>query len=207
MTKGGRKTGLRRLLTSSVWLLASALLFADAPDKTRDLTKARQEERDRAAASIPIIKPAEMYRHYFAAMKAGRFAEAAASVTDESLRTMKSALIRALRQAPTDELAKFLHDAGFKSAPELQLSDPGRVFARWMRSGWRVQGFLERIRRSEIASVEETVRDNVCDLAIELKPAPDAAADPAKNVKETVSCEFFNRVWRLRLEIPLETKP
>ena len=195
------------LLTSVLWLLTSALLLADAPDKSRDLTKARQEERDRAAASVPVVKPADMYRRYFAAMKAGRFTEAAASFTDESLRHMKASLIRALREAPVDELAKFIHDAGFKSVSELQLSDPGKVFARWMRSGWRVQGFLEHIRRNEIVSVEETVRDNVCDLTIELKPVAEAAAGSVTNARETVTCEFSNRVWRLRLEIPLETHP
>jgi hypothetical protein len=202
----GRKTASRRLLTSGFWVLTSALLLADAPDKTRDLTKARQDERDRAVASIPIIRPAEMYRQYFTAMKAGRFPDAANHVTEESLRSMKAALVRALREAPLDELAKFLRDGGFKSARELQLSDPGKVFNRWMRTGWRVRRFLERIRQHEIASVEEAVHDNVCDLTVELKPVADAAA-PASAIKETITCEYADRVWRLRLETPLEATP
>ena len=199
----GRKTGRRLLLASCVWILTSTLLLADAPDKTRDLSKVRQEERDRAADSIPVVKPAEMYRRYVAAMKAGKFSEATASFTNESLRSMKKTLIRALREEPTDELAKFLRDAGFKSAPELQLGDPGKVVARWMRSGWRVRGYLDRLRQNEIASVEETVHDAVCDLAIEWK----SSVDPTKSTRETIHCEFYNRVWRLRLEIPVETSP
>lgn len=187
------------LLTSGFWLLTAVLLFADAPDKARDLTKARQTERDRAAASVPAVRPAEVYRRYFATMKAGRFAEAVATLTDESLRQMKAALIRALKEAPLDELAKFIRDAGFKSAADIQLSAPGKVFTGWMRSGWRVQGFLQRLRQNEIASVEETIHDDLCDLVIAFK----TAAAP----KEMVTLEQRDRVWRLKLEIPLEGKP
>ena len=202
-----RKTVLRLFLTSGFWLLTAVLLFADAPDKARDLTKARQAERDRAAASVPVVRPAEVYRRHFAAMKAGRFAEAAVTLTDESLRRMKTALVRALREAPLDELAKFIRDAGFKSAADIQLSAPGKVFTGWMRSGWRVGGFQQRFRQSEIASVEEAVRDDFCDLVVGFKPSAEADAVSAARPKETVTCEQRDRVWRLKLEIPLEGKP
>jgi len=195
------------LLTTVFWLLTSAVLLADAPDKVRDLTRARQAERDRAAASVPVARPAEVYRRYFAAMKTGLFPEAAITLTDESLRQMKATLIRALREASLDELAKFIRDAGFKSAAEIQLSGPGKVFTGWMRSGWRVQDRLQRIRQSEIASVKETIHDDSCDLVIEFKPVAEAATVPTACSKETVSCEQRDRVWRLRLEIPLETIP
>ncbi|MCX6908260.1 MAG: hypothetical protein NTY01_09480 [Verrucomicrobia bacterium] len=194
-------------LASGFWLLTSVLLFADAPDKTRDLTKARQAERDRAAVSVPVARPAEVYRRYFAAMKAGRCAEAAGTLTDESLRQMKAALVRALREAPLDELAKFIRDAGFKSAADIQLSAPGKVFTGWMRSGWRVQVFLQRLRRNKIASVGEAIHDDLCDLVVEFKPSAEADAVSAARPKETVTCEQRDRVWRLKLEIPLEGKP
>lgn len=201
------KITLRLFLVSGFWLLASVLIFADAPDKARDLTKARQAERARAAASVPVVPPAQVYRRYFAAIKAGRFAEAAATLTDESLRQVKAALVRALREAPLDELAKFIRDAGFKSAADIQLSAPSKVFTGWMRSGWRVQGFLQRFRQNEIASVEEAVRDGLCDLAVEFKPSTEAAAAATACLKETVACEQRDRVWRLKLEIPLEGNP
>lgn len=195
------------LLTTGFWLLTSSALLADAPDKVRDLTKARQAERDRAAASVPVARPGEAYRRYFAAMKTGRFPEAAVTLTDESLRQMKATLIRALREAPFDELAKFIRDAGFKSAAEIQLSGPGKVFTGWMRSGWRVQDRLQRIRQSEIASVKETIHDDVCDLVIEFKPVAEGAGASTVCFKETVMSEQRDRVWRLALEIPLETNP
>ncbi|MCX6900859.1 MAG: hypothetical protein NT105_19455 [Verrucomicrobia bacterium] len=195
------------LLSSVLWLLTSAVLLADAPDKVRDLTKARQAERDRAAASVPVARPGEVYRRYFAAMKAGRFPEAAVALTDESLRQMKATLIRALQEAPLDELAKFIREAGFKSAAEIQLSGSGKVFTGWIRSGWRAQRFLQRVRQNEIVSVKETIHDDVCDLVIEFKPAAEATAISAVCPKETVVCEQRDRVWRLKLEIPLETIP
>jgi hypothetical protein len=166
----------------------------------RDLTKARQAERERAAASVPVTPPAEVYRRYFAAMKAGQFPEAAAAITDESLRQMKTSLVRSLREVPLDELAAFIRATGFKSAADLQLSAPGKVFVGWMRSGWRVQEFLRRIRHNEVVSVQETARDDSCDLVVEFKSVVALAACP----KETVSCEQRDRVWRLKLEIPLE---
>ncbi|MBI5685284.1 MAG: hypothetical protein HZC54_09390 [Verrucomicrobia bacterium] len=204
----GQRTEIGRnwwvlLLISALCLLTSGILSADAPDKVRDLTKARQAERERAAASVPVVRPAEMYRRYFAAMKAGRFPEAAATLSDDSLRQMKAALVRALREAPLDELAKFIRNAGFKSAAEIQLSAPSKVFTGWMRSGWRVQGFLQRFRQNEIASVTEVIRDDLCDLAVEFKPSKEAAASTARP-KETATCEHRDRVWRLKLEIPLE---
>jgi hypothetical protein len=195
----GRSWKLALLLTSGWWILAPALSMADAPDKTRDLTRARQMERERAATSAPVIPPAQVYRRYFAAMKAGRHAEAVATLTDESLRQMKATLVRALREAPLDELAKFIRDAGFKSAADLQHSAPGRVFTGWMRSGWRVQGFLQRLRLSEIASVEEIISNDLCNLVIVFKHT----AIP----KETVACEQRDLTWKLKLEIPLEENP
>ncbi|MFA6563846.1 MAG: hypothetical protein WCV00_18235 [Verrucomicrobiia bacterium] len=195
------------LLNSVLWLLTSTVLLAEAPDKVRDLTKARQAERDRAAASVPVVRPAEVYRRYFAAMKAGRFPEAAVTLTDESLRQMKVALVRALREAPFDELAKFIREAGFKSAAEIQLSGPGKVFTGWMRSGWRVQRFQRRFRQNEITSVKEMIHDDLCDLAIEFKPVAEGAGASAVCPKETVVCEQRDRVWRLTLEIPLENNP
>lgn len=202
----GQKSEVRRnwkqvfLLISVLCPLTSVLLLADAPDKVRDLTKARQTERERVAASVPVTQPAEVYRRYYAAMKSGRFPEAAAMLTDESLRQMKASLVRALREAPLEELAAFIRAAGFKSAADLQLSAPGRVFVGWMRSGWRAQEFMRRIRHNEVVSVQETVRDDSCDLVVEFKPVAAPAACP----KEAVSCEQRDRVWRLKLEIPLE---
>lgn len=195
------------LLISVLCPLASDLLLADAPDKARDLTKARQAERDRAAASVPVVRPAEVYRRYFAAMKAGRFAEAAGALTDESLRQMKAALVRALKDAPLDELAKFIRDAGFKSAADIQLGAPSKVFTGWMRSGWRAQSFLQRSRQNEIAFVTETIRDNSCDLEVEFRPSAGVAEVAAGGLKEAVACEQHDRVWRLRLESPLAGSP
>jgi hypothetical protein len=195
------------LLLSVFCLSPSAALFADAPDKARDLTKARQAERDSAATGVPIVPPAEVYRLFFTAMKTGRFAEAAGTLTNESLRQMKAVLIRALREAPFDERAKFIRDAGFKSVIEIQLSGPGKVFTSWMRSGWRAQGALQRIRQNEITSVKETIHDDLCALAIEFKPALETAITLAACPKETIECEQHDRVWRLKLEIPLDTNP
>ena len=206
-SEAGRNWKAVVLLSSAFCLLSSAVLLADTPDKTRDLTKARQAERDRAAASVPVARPSEVYRRFFAAMKAGRFAGAADVLTDESLRQMKTALVRALREASLDERARFISAAGFKSAPDIQLSAPGRVFACWMRSGWRVQAFLQRVRQNEIASVKEAIHDDLCDLTVEFKPAVENAAAPAACPGETVTCERSDRVWRLKLEIPLEANP
>jgi hypothetical protein len=194
-----RRWETARIFLLSVSFLLPSSLPADAPDKTRDLTKARQAERERAAASVPVVPPAQVYRRYFAAMKAGRFTESAGTLTEESLRQMKAVLVRALREAPLDELAKFIRDAGFKSAADIQLSAPSRVFTGWMRSGWRVRDFQQRLRLNEIASVEEMIRDDLCNLVI--------VFTPGTGPKETVTCEQRDRAWRLKLEIPLEAQP
>ena len=188
-----------RGVCGSIIVVLSLAVLADAPDKTRDLTKARQAERERAAASIPIAPPAEVYRHWFDAMKAGRFEEASRFIADGSLRATKAAVIRALRGATLEERARFIQTAGFKSAAEIQLSSPARVFAGWMRSGWRARGVLERIRQGEITGIRLATRGEGQMLVVEKKTESGTAS-------EEIPCELREREWRLKIELSPEAE-
>ncbi len=193
-----QRTGMRKS-RPSVWALACALLIgglpvlADAPDKVRDLTKARQAERDRAVANIPIVAPEEVYRRWFEAMKTGRFAEASRFIAEDSLRAMKAVLIRSLRAASLEERADFIKAAGFKSASEVQHASSTKVFAGWMQSGWRLRGALERIRQGEVAGVQLARRGEGQLLVVELKSAGGLS-------RQEVACEQQEREWRLKIE-------
>ncbi|MBI5394157.1 MAG: hypothetical protein HZA91_02545 [Verrucomicrobia bacterium] len=148
-------------------------------------------------ANVPITPPAEVYRRWFEAMKAGRFEEASRFIADDSLRAMRATLVRALRGASLEERARFIQAAGFKSAAEIQLSSPAKVFAGWMRSGWRARGVLERIRQSEVATVELARRGEGQALLAELKSASGAS-------REEVACEQRDREWKLKIELSPE---
>jgi hypothetical protein len=179
------------------WLLTALAVLADAPDKTRDQTRARQAERERAAASIPVAPPEEVYRRWFEAMKTGRFEEASRLIAEDSLRATRTAVIRALRAATLEERARFIETAGFKSVADIQLSSPSKVFAGWMRSGWRARGLLERIRQGEIIEIRLATRGQGQMLVVEMKSV-------SGTTSEEVPCELQEREWRLKIELPLE---
>jgi hypothetical protein len=174
--------------------LSVAIVFADAPDKARDLIKARQAERERAAASIPVVPPEAVCQQWFEAMKAGRFEEASRFIADDSLRATKAAVIRALRGATLEERARFIQAGGFKSAADIQHGSPARVYAGWLRSGWRPPTLLQRVRRAEIAGIRLAKRGEGQWLVVETRSASGAAS-------EEVPCEQRERQWRLRIEL------
>lgn len=199
---GAARHRRRRVLTVAfcLWPSVSVLpLLADAPDKTRDLIKARQAERERAAASIPITPPEAIYRRWFEAMKAGRLEEASRSIADDSLRATKAAVVRALRGAALEERARFIQAGGFKSAADIQLSSAAKVFAGWLRSGWRAPAVVQRIRQGEIAGIRLATRGEGQWLVVEMKTASGTA-------NEDVPCELRGREWRLKIELSPETE-
>lgn len=190
----------RMLVFCLVALVSCSLSFADAPDKARDLTKARQAERERAAASIPLVPPEAIYRRWFDAMKAGRFEEASRYVADEALRATKAAVIRVLRDATLEERAQFIKAGRFRSASDIQLSSPAKVYAGWLRGGWRPPAVLQRIRQSDVAEIRLAQRGEGQLLVVEMKTASGTA-------REEVPCEQRERQWRLKVELWPEAGP